>query len=304
MVLDPDQHTTQAALFTNTAVQLIAPLHNDEFTSAVRLLTDSRIAFVDSLDTNFELSQYLTRRGNVTPLDFGGFPDHLDINDRGRISGTFRRQAGDRAFRYAPFSGQLRLLEPLPTEPNSWGQAINSRGHVLGYSFVFGGRERIGVWRGARFRTYFVEGTAQFPTVSNRLVWNEQGLIVITDTTDLNSYLVPRPGVRLKLADLTRGPLPAWTEIIDVNNNGDLIGVGGPRRFERSVVFLLRRLGPVDGDGGEAEGLAASRPQSGPALTRAARHPTALEGILHERLYDALAIRKDRTAKRASLRRG
>ena len=55
---------------------------------------------------------------------------------------------------------------------------------------------------------------------------------MITDTTDLNSYLVPRPGVRLKLADLTKGPLPAWTEIIDINNSGDLIGVGGPRRSE------------------------------------------------------------------------
>ena len=100
------------------------------------------------------------------------------------------------------------MLDRLPTEPHAWGQAINRHGDVLGYSFVFGGLTRIGVWRGATFQTYFVEGTPEFPTVSNRLKWNERGMIVITDTTDLNSYLVPRPNQRLNLADLTRGALP------------------------------------------------------------------------------------------------
>jgi hypothetical protein len=44
------------------------------------------------------------------------------------------------------------------------------------------------------FEISFVEGTPEFPTVSNRLIWNEDGLIVISFTTDGNTYLVPSPG--------------------------------------------------------------------------------------------------------------
>ena len=133
-----------------------------------------------------------------------------------------------------------QILDPLPTEPLSWGQAINTRGDVLGYSFVPGGRERIGYWRDTTFVTSFVEGTPQYPTVSNRLLWNEVGLIVITRTNDLKSYIVPKPGVRLNLADLTTGPLPVWTDIEDVNNLGDLLGAGGPSGSSRHT-FLLER---------------------------------------------------------------
>jgi hypothetical protein len=120
---------------------------------------------------------------NVTPLDFGPDPaSQFDLNDRGIVSGTSDQPGGARAFRYDPFSGSLTLLDPLPTEPESWGLAINNRGHVLGYSFVPFALERIGVWRGTEFHTYFVQGTTDVPTLSNRLLWNESGLIVITDT--------------------------------------------------------------------------------------------------------------------------
>ena len=287
VVLDPVLGTSQAALFKGSAVKLIPPL-TDEVASAVSLLTDSNIAFADSFDSTFNLSQYLTRRGNVTPLDFGPDPaGQFDISDRGRISGTSFRQDGDRAFRYNPFSGRFTLLDPLPTEPDSWGQAINRRGDVLGYSFVGGGLERIGVWRGTTFHTYFVEGTPEFPTISNRLEWNERGLIVITDTNDLNSYLVPRPGVRLNLADLTEGPLPVSTTIIDVNNRGDLLGAGGESRVDQSNIFLLRRVGPLDDQGGDADGVAAASPPPAAAAAGArVGHAPALERIFHARLYD------------------
>jgi hypothetical protein len=298
--LDPIQLTSQAALFTRNEAELIPPL-TDEFTAAVGLLTDSSIAFVESFDSSFNLSQYLTRRGDVTPLDFGpDFASNFDINNRGIISGTSFRPDGGRAFRYDPFSGTLTLLNPLPTEPESWGLAINNRGHVLGYSFVPGALERIGVWRGTEFHTYFVEGTPEFPTVSNRLEWNERGLIVITDTTDLNSYLVPRPGVRLNLADLTEGPLPAWTLILDINDRGDLIGFGGPQRGSITSNFLLRRVKRLDGQDGDAESVAASLPESAAAAAEAgARHAPALERILNERLDGWLG--KGGAAKRKDL---
>jgi hypothetical protein len=34
-------------------------------------------------------------------------------------------------------------------------------------------------------------------------------------------------GVRLDLADLTDSPLPTWTLIVDINDNGDLLGMWG-----------------------------------------------------------------------------
>jgi hypothetical protein len=108
---------------------------------------------------------------------------------------------------------------------------------------VSGGRERIGVWRGGTFQPYFVEGTPEFPTISNRLLWNRRGLIVITATNDGNSYLVPRPGVRLRLADLVDGPLPPVTQIVDLNDRGDLVGFGGARPGVVDSQFLLERVG-------------------------------------------------------------
>lgn len=274
---DPDLFTTQAALFRGSEVELIPPLP-DEVSSEVLAVTNSNIAFVQSFDSSFNATYYLTRHGQVTPLNFGPDPaGFFDINDRGVISGTSFRAGGARALRYDPFAGSFTLLDPLPTEPEAWGQAINNRGDVLGYSFVSGALERIGVWRDTRFRTSFVEGTPEFPTVSNRLLWNERGLVVITETTDSNSYLVPRPGVRLNLADLTAGPLPPWTLILDINNRGDLIGVGGDEPFNVNSVFLLRRGGPAG-----HHPVAASSAGAASALAEAREsHAAALERFLH-----------------------
>jgi hypothetical protein len=250
VVLDPVNFIEQAALFTRHGVELIPPLPG-EFTSHVMRLTDSGVALVESLDaTTFQPTYYLYRRGHVTPLDLGpNQVQFLDVNNRGHIAGTVAvpELDSDRAFRFNPSSGKMTLLHPLPTEPWSYGQGINSRGDVLGYSFVPGGLERIGVWRHGEFQTYFVEGTPEFPTISERLLWNEKGLIVITRTssTDLNSYLVPGPGVRLKLADLA-DRLPVWTLITDVNSRGDLVGVGGEAYFVGGDSFLLQRLDAKD----------------------------------------------------------
>jgi hypothetical protein len=248
VILDPEQFTVQAALFTASEVTLIPPLPN-ELQSAVFGLTDSGIALVWSVDaTTFDQTYYLYEAGNVTPLDFGSGYAPRGINNRGLIAGTVFGPFGPgpngtfRAFRFTPASG-VTLLEPVPPDPHSWGLGIRSNGDVLGYSFVSGALERIGFWRGSVFHTWFVEGTPEFPTVSNSLLWNEQGLIVITLTTDLNSYLVPRPGVRINLADLTED-LPRWTWIWGLNDTGDMIGFGGSSSFNIEESFLLRRVSP------------------------------------------------------------
>jgi hypothetical protein len=116
------------------------------------------------------------------------------------------------------------------------------------------------------------------------LLWNERGLIVITDVVrpddDLSSYLVPRPGVRLNLADLTESPLPPWTIIVDINNRGDLIGFGGPERGLVESVFLLRRGGFPGHD--RVAGLARGAAH---LLAKAReRHGAALERFVHDHL--------------------
>src|SRR4051812_49019344 len=106
-------------------------------------------------------------------------------------------------------TGCRRLRQPEPGRRSTYqaGEPVqtNRASSVLGYSFVSGGLEAIGVWHNSTFKTYFVEGTTEFPTVSNNLLWNEPGLIVITGANnDPNSYIVPRPGIRLSLADWRR----------------------------------------------------------------------------------------------------
>lgn len=232
----------QAALFDDGAVKLI-PRMQGEVDSQVMRITNSGIALVQWF--NEKENYYLYKDGKVTAVDFGDRQvAFLDINEEGVIAGTFLNTGSGRAFRLNPFSRKLTQLNPLSTEPKSWGQAINDRGDVLGYSFISGGLERIGVWKGDVFSTYFVEGTPQFPTISNFLLWNKAGLIVITNTSerDLNSYLVPKPGIRLNLADLVDTTFPRWTLISSINKHGDMVGSGGGSFGNADDTFLLERI--------------------------------------------------------------
>jgi hypothetical protein len=124
-------------------------------------------------------------------------------------------------------------------DPHSWGQALNRHGEVLGYSFIFDGIERIGKWdRRDRFQVSFIEGTPEFPTISNRLIWNEAGLIVISFTDDGNTYLVPTPGTRLNLADLVVGAAaPGSLVALQINKAGDFQATSAA---DGSFVLLLR----------------------------------------------------------------
>jgi hypothetical protein len=101
------------------------------------------------------------------------------------------------------------------------------------------------VWeRNGLFDTYFVEGDVS----SSKLLFNEDNLIVITlqnsgGSSPHNSYIVPRPGVRLNLADLVVN-FPAGQElssIADLNNHGDMIG-----STFTGANFLLQRLDDDD----------------------------------------------------------
>ena len=156
----------------------------------------------------------LFRRGHHASV--GGYTS-IYLYDRGEIAGTTGVNIVDDAlgFRFDPRTHDTTLLYPIDGDPLAWAQGINQSGDVLGYSFVNNGQERIGVWdRQGKFEVYFTEGNAQFPTISNHVLFNEQDLIVITWNSDNTSYLVPEPGVRLDLADLTDN-LPSWATPLD-----------------------------------------------------------------------------------------
>lgn len=243
VVTGPDGSIEQAALFNGKNVRLIPRLPGERSSHVVQL-TDSGIALVESDPVQGTPTFYLFNRGSVAPLELGPTQAALlHVNDSGLVSGTYfsvTPDHHDRAFRFRPPAGPAQLLEPTPRLPDSWGMAINNEGDVLGYSFVGGGVERIGRWNDGKFRTWFVEGTPEIPTVSNSLLWNEAGLIVVTRTNDGNSYIVPQPGVRLNLADLTTG-LPVSTWMVDVNNNGDVLGGGGSSPGNIEHEFLLEQ---------------------------------------------------------------
>lgn len=287
---DPRNGLTQAVLLRGRNLQLIPRLPGEISSSAGRL-TDSGIALVFSRSAD-AFSLYLRRpNGAVTPLDFGASDAFfVDINGQGVASGTtFPSAIGAyRALRLRP-PASLTLLDPLPTEHDAWGLGINARNDVLGYSFVFGSTERIGFWHGSTFHTRFVEGTPEFPTVSNFLLWNEPGLIVITNTSDSSSYLVPRANVRLNLADLA-DRLPPWTNIIDVNNEGDLIGFGGATPGQIDESFLLKHQPASAARAGHVAWHPASQ------AARAARQAAVAQGLLTKETLATYrpVLRKDR----------
>jgi hypothetical protein len=245
---DPENYLTQAALFCGGQVEAVPPLPG-ELISQVTDLNDQGSALVTSFDESKE-TDLIYKNGDSSVLDFGPnvvFPIALRINKQGIISGIANVSGSDRGFRFDKRTGKTIWLDPLPTEQNSWALDINSSGKVLGYSFNWSSTERLGIWDStAKFKTYFVEGTPEFPTVSNRLIFNDRNLIVITWVSSpaseslKNSYLVPEPGVRLNLADLIENPPEGLnlSLIVDINSKGSMIGSD----FVSGGSFLLERL--------------------------------------------------------------
>ena len=225
MITDDLNLFGQAAIVhANGEFELIPKLPG-ELTSCVLQLSDAETAVVSSVDENFVETRYVLRNRRTFPFTLE-FSQIRDVNDQGVVAGIVSTVEGDRAFRFDSRTQTTDILGPVPPDPNSWGLAINRKGDVLGYSFVFGATERIGKWnRRSEFETFFVEGTPEFPTVSNELIWNEAELVVVSFApTDGNTYLIPEPGVRLNLQDLVQDAVVPWTLIAtDINERGDFV---------------------------------------------------------------------------------
>jgi hypothetical protein len=234
ILVDPVNFIVRAALFRGGQVELVPPQPGEVF-AFVFALNDSDTALVESDDASFRSTFVLYSGGTATPLNFGPsitnpfftfFGICRCINNHGIIEGIEGNGLfnGARGFRFNPRNGNAMLLNPFPGDPTetlAWGQAINQRGDVLGYSFALGApyHERIGVWdSNGVFQTYFVENVS-----SNRLLFNDNNLIVITELFGTHiSYIVPKPGVRLNLADLVVN-LPLGQDLFfisAINNHG------------------------------------------------------------------------------------
>ncbi|MDF3886295.1 hypothetical protein [Cupriavidus basilensis] len=251
MVLDMQAFIEQAAIFRGHAVELI-PRQSGEVTSSAIAINDLGDVIVDSLDGSNVHHLVLYRDGKSRPLPVNHDLNNVflvRINNTGSMILTDVTVSGQgRAYRIDIRTLKETVLPPQPTEAQSYAVRINDFGDVLGYSFG-PGAERIGIWRAnGEFKTYFLEGNAQFPTISNNLHFNLRGTILISEVglpaAEVGAvYVVPQPGQRLNLADLVRD-MPsdrgALGRITGFNDKGDISGVTWLSLFNELVPYTLQ----------------------------------------------------------------
>jgi hypothetical protein len=240
----------QAALFERGETTLVPALPAQASANVISL-GDDELALVQSTDSSFTSTFAYFHSGKESVIDFG-LPDpaaNAFMNDAGLIGLTKDQSATDHfdhGYRYDPRTQVSTLLPPSPdpTDVNVLIQGINAGGDVLGYSFTdFASpdyHERVGVWdRRGIFQTYFFETLN-----TSTLVFNDRDEIVITNSSDGNSYLVPTPGTRLDLASLTSN-VPAGLQlslVVSIDNAGNITGFAVDENFD-FFPFLLVPLG-------------------------------------------------------------
>lgn len=252
--------SAEAALFSGNATSLVPRLPGEVSASVVGL-TDDRLALVSSTNASFATTFAYFRTGTETVIDFG-LPDPVFggfLNEDGLVGVTKEESATDpflHGYRFDPRTRTSMLLPPFagdPTDINVLVQGINRRGEVLGYSFTdFSSpayHERVGVWdRAGVFQPYFLE-----TIITNTLVFNDRNEIVISNSSDGNSYLVPRPGTRLNLANLVRN-VPAALALaiaVSIDNDANIAGFAADVN-SNFFPFLLIPLRDDEGDPDEA----------------------------------------------------
>ncbi len=251
--------SSQAALFKGSVTTLIPRLPGESSASVIGL-TEDNLSLVQSTNAAFVNTFAYFRAGTETVINFG-LPDPVFgafMNEDGLIGVTKEESPTDhflRGYRYDPRTATSTLLPPFsgdPTDVLVLVQGINKHGEVLGYSFTntFGAtyHERVGVWNKAgAFQPYVYE-----TITTNTLVFNDKNQIVISNSSDGNSYLVPAPGTRLDLSTLVRN-MPAGLNLllsVSIDNDGNITGFATDVNFN-FFPFLLQPLGQDEGDPAE-----------------------------------------------------
>jgi hypothetical protein len=223
-----------AMIHADGGVELLS--HPDELFSCVNAISPAGSAFVTgSSGTEADRIDFaeVVVGGERLPVELGQ-AEVVGVNDRGELAGNFAADgaAGQRAFRHDARTGARAPLAGMDCDLTTLGFGIDQQGNILGYSFSGGSEEHIGIWNEANaFSTLFTEGTAEFPTRSAQLTWNEHGLVFVSRTTDERTYVIANPGVRVDLATLVEtSNAPTRLVVLSVNERGDFLAFSFPYR--------------------------------------------------------------------------
>jgi hypothetical protein len=253
---DPANFKFQAALFRGHSIKMIPYLPGETSTQVVSLNDyNSALLWSETIDPStfgrniyrlYSKGKYIFRFQLPTGSDC---PRCWGVNNQGVVVGTISDPDLNafRAVRFQPPYRNFQLLNPAPSDTDTTSFGINNSGNILGISYASSdpnARGHIGIWdKKGNFKTYFEDFNYIFA------LFNDNNLIVLTEGSfvengDRNSYIVPKPGVRINLMDLVDNPAEAslggLNIVTDINNRGDIVGYsfdGG----ELST-FLLRRV--------------------------------------------------------------
>ncbi len=187
----------------------------------------------------------IVKKGIETPVDFGSIvPVYagvsicgLNFNNQETILGTTTDPSSGRSRGFVLAKGtnqQPVLLKPKATDTDSVAFDINNEGNVFGFSYNPDGIQHVGLWQKNAgkwaFKTYFTQGIANFPTISNFMVANDKSQMVINVTSPVSeqrkSYIITEPGKRLDLNEITKN-IPNGDDLCSpdyINRNGDMTG--------------------------------------------------------------------------------
>lgn len=184
-----------------------------ETSSTIGSLNDSGDFLVGSISeepTKIRVNYRLYRKGKIIfnyelpTVSIGGA---WVVNNQEVVGGTIfdPRLNAFRAIRFQPPYRHSELLNPASSDTDSSSFGINNSGNILVISYKLSGdpaKGHFGIWdKKGNFKTYFED----FNYIS--ALFNDNNLIVLTggsfvENGDRNSYIIPKPGLRLNLMDL------------------------------------------------------------------------------------------------------
>jgi hypothetical protein len=224
----------QAAFVRKGKVEAI-PYLAGETETRVTSINDYEAALINDVSTDryrlFDNGRILVDFKHIpaAPVEKGSF---WEVNNKKVVGGSTIGLKSNiiRAVRFQPPYYKPQLLAPLSGDTHSYFYGLNNSGNILGVSekviTIIDSRYRYGIWdRQGHFKTYYT-------TNRNHVIprFNDSNLVVLSDGEYpfYKTYLIPRPGVQLKIENLLDNPkevVNPMVGILGINNRGDMIGV-------------------------------------------------------------------------------
>jgi hypothetical protein len=235
-ITDPITFNSPAALFRGNHVEIIPNPPGVTF-SYVASLNDSDTALIYSDPGIYRLVKNGKALFNFTSTVTNQC-QFYQINNMGVIAGNCLDSNLNlwRAVRFRPPYKAPEYIDHAQTVTESTAIAINNSGLILGTTAA-----GLGIWdQKGKFKSYY-----QGSFGAN--LFNDKNLIVLGYS---NAYIVPSPGVVLNVQDLLVNPTEVESPlqgINDVNNNGDMVGIGSYNaELDNFPTFLLKRISNRD----------------------------------------------------------